>query len=435
MEIYEIDLKIPLTKESNIFQYFEKSVLALVDANKIPIRFVITSSDDQNYHCELGVLEGTRSFPSIFEFQQREFQNAEDFTIVLLIPTGIGAEIGGHAGDACPVAKMFSPLCDNLILHPNVVNASDINEAPENALYVEGSIICRLLMGTLALGKVHSNRILLIIDKNVEPLIKNDYINCFNGARASYGLNGELVIEMKSPIEMTTELTGSKRASGRITKLEYLIDVLDKNREEFDALALATIIQSPLSVRKEYFEAEEEMTNPWGGVEAIFTHALSQIYNCPSAHAPMLQAQELNAFFSGEGRGVVDPRKAAELISNTCLQCVLKGLQRSPRIFTPAQAKGQKGSLGVEDISCLVIPDGCLSLPIYAALTQGITVIAVKENRNLMRNDLTKLPWKKGQFFQVENYWEAAGVIASIRGGICPRSVRRPINKATVITQ
>ncbi len=53
--------------------------------------------------------------------------------VVLIIPTGIGCEIGGHAGDANPVAKLIGACCDNLILHPNVVNASDVNEMPENS--------------------------------------------------------------------------------------------------------------------------------------------------------------------------------------------------------------------------------------------------------------------------------------------------------------
>ncbi len=39
------------------------------------------------------------------------------------------------------------------------------------------------------------------------------------------------------------------------------------------------------------------------------------------------------------------------------------------------------------DISCLVIPEGCVGLSTLAALEQGIAVVAVKENRNGMRND------------------------------------------------
>ena len=65
--------------------------------------------------------------------------------VVLIVPTGLGAEIGGHAGDANPVAKLLGACCDKLITHPNVVNGSDINEMPENALYVEGSILDRFL--------------------------------------------------------------------------------------------------------------------------------------------------------------------------------------------------------------------------------------------------------------------------------------------------
>ena len=56
--------------------------------------------------------------------------------VVMLVPTGIGCEIGGHAGDAGPAARLLATVCDRLILHPNVVNGSDLNEMPENALYV-----------------------------------------------------------------------------------------------------------------------------------------------------------------------------------------------------------------------------------------------------------------------------------------------------------
>ena len=51
-----------------------------------------------------------------------------------------------------------------------------------------------------------------------------------------------------------------------------------------------------------------------------------------------------------------------------------------------------------------------------------------------MANDLTHLPWQKGQLIQVENYWEAAGVIAALRSGIAPESVRRPFGYSKVST-
>ena len=65
-------------------------------------------------------------------------------------------------------------------------------------------------------------------------------------------------------------------------------------------------------------------------------------------------------------------------------------------------------------------------------MEQGIPVIAVRENKNLMSNDLTQLPWSQGQLHIVENYWEAAGVMAAMRAGIDPTAVRRPLQPAMV---
>lgn len=59
------------------------------------------------------------------------------------------------------------------------------------------------------------------------------------------------------------------------------------------------------------------------------------------------------------------------------------------------------GVLTAADVSCLVIPDGCVGLPTLAALEQGIPVIAVRENRNRMRNELGKLPFGPGKLFIV----------------------------------
>ena len=59
-------------------------------------------------------------------------------------------------------------------------------------------------------------------------------------------------------------------------------------------------------------------------------------------------------------------------------------------------------------------------------------MIAVRENRNLMKNDLTALPWADGQLHIVENYWEAAGVMLAMKAGIAPESVRRPLAPTAV---
>ena len=51
-----------------------------------------------------------------------------------------------------------------------------------------------------------------------------------------------------------------------------------------------------------------------------------------------------------------------------------------------------------------MIPEGCLGLPTLAAMEQGIPVIAVRENKNLMRNELEKLGFKDGKYFAAWNF-------------------------------
>jgi len=398
------------------------------------VRFVVTESTASSYECECGVLSGLAEsgrppIRSIFEFRPRLTENAGQFNTVLLIPTGVGAEIGGHAGDAGPVARMFAEVCDTVVLHPNVVNASDVNEMPSNALYVEGSVITRLLMGTIGLSATRANRVLVVIDAHRDELFVNATVNTVSGARAAYGLSAEVVC-LDPPVELRSRYAPSGRAAGSVEQLEGLCQVLEERSGKYDAVALSSVIDVPPDFHQGYFDAAGQMLNPWGGVEAMLTHTLSSMYDIPTAHSPMFESREI----ANMDPGIVDPRLAAEAVSATFLQCTLKGLRQSPRIVTDPQAMSRPGVFTTEDVSCLVIPDGCLGLPTLAALEQGISVIAVRENRNVMNNDLSLLPWSPGQFHVVENYWEAAGALAALKAGIALDSVRRPLPYTVVET-
>lgn len=50
-----------------------------------------------------------------------EIKKQSPYTTVMIIPTGVGASIGGFAGDALPVARSIAGIVDSLITHPNVV--------------------------------------------------------------------------------------------------------------------------------------------------------------------------------------------------------------------------------------------------------------------------------------------------------------------------
>jgi len=437
MLLIEKEIHIKLLKEKgSLPAYFEKAISERLCPNEIPVRFVVTKSGTDGYHCELGVLtfteEQTIAVPaSIFEFVQREIENTDKFNAVMIVPTGIGAEIGGHAGDATPAARLLASVCDTLITHPNVVNASDINELPENGLYVEGSVISRLLMGTIGLQKVRANRVLLVIDQHKDETISDLAVNAASAARTTLGLDCSGVVRMSPTMYMQAGYSSSGRAVGQVKGLERLLEVLYNRRLEFDALAIASKIDISEGLYKEYFQSKGQVINPWGGVEAMLTHSLSLLLNIPTAHSPMAEdMEEANATF-----GVVDPRMAAEAVSTCFLHCVLKGLHRSPKIITDRMLFAHPGILTAADMSCLIIPDGCVGLPTLAAIEQGIPVIAVRENHNRMKNDLRTLPFAPGKLFIVDNYLEAVGVMIALKAGVAVSSVRRPLAETNVISE
>ncbi len=429
MRFLEREISFPkIQANRDLLSYIEEQTSScLSEEGLLPIRIAVTDSSDSDYKCEVGALctEDTSSFEEaklVFEFRKRKFENTRNFNVVFLIPTGIGCEIGGHAGDATPVARLLSSSCDNLITHPNVFNASDLNEMPENSLYVEGSTICRLMMGTVGLQPVRSNRILAVIDKNEYEIFENAAVNSINAARAVLGIECSDIVKLEPSMTMKSEYSSSERAVGTIDGIDNLFSILKKYEGSYDAVAISSIINVPEHYHKEYFRCRGEMVNPWGGVEAMLTHAVSYKLNIPSAHSPMFESPKV----AHPDPGVVEARMSAEAVSTTFFHCVLKGLHKSPKIIADPEVFHYDDIISAKDISCLVIPDGCLGLPTLAALEQGIKVVAVKENKNLMKNNLNELPWDTGQFIQVENYLEAAGVLNSIKNGINPSSIRRP---------
>ncbi len=436
MQLLEKDITIPAAPGNRgLIQHVEKALSFRLDEGEIPIRLVIASLDDDKYSCEIGCLTGcdvpeAHEHGSIFELRRRNGAAAGQFSAVFIVPTGIGAEVGGHAGDATPAAQLLASCCDQLITHPNVANASDMNELPANAHYVEGSVLCRLLMGTIGLEPVRANRVVVVFDSQTDQMIENLVLNTIDSARSTYGLNCAGIYRLEPPLELTASSSASGRAVGSGRYLENLFDLLKKTADDYDAVAISSLIDVPVGIHQKYFSSGGNMINPWGGIEAMLTHAVSRCFNVPSAHAPMMESREI----LNEDPGWVDPRMAAEAISSSFFQCVLKGLRRSPRIVVDPNQMATSGILTVRDVSCLVIPEGCIGLPTLAALEQGIPVIAVREGSGLIAGELRRLPWREDQLFTAENYWEAAGILSALRAGIAPGSVRRPFTRLDVKT-
>ncbi len=330
-----------------------------------------------------------------------------DFNAVMIIPTGIGCNIGGHAGDATPAAKLLAGCCDKLILHPNVVNASDINEMPENSLYVEGSMLDCFLEGSIELEEVRQNKILVVVNSPVQP----ETVNAVSAARATIGANIGMV-ELKTPLRMIGEFKDGI-ATGEVIGWEELVKQVWEY--DFDALAIASVIEIDNEVCIGYFA--NSGVNPWGGVEAKLSKLVSAKLNMPVAHAPIEgSSKEIQdeIFYS-----TVDPAMSAEAISNCYLHCVLKGLHQAPRI-----GKG----LSVNDVDVMISPYGCWDRPHYACIEAGIPIISVKENSCA----IGFYDQHKSNTILVENYLEAAGVLMAMKAGISLESIKRPLEKTKV---
>ncbi len=364
-----------------------------------------------------------KPYPNQCEFQERAYENHEEFNIALVIPTGVGASVGGHAGDATPTIRMLSTLADRVFTHPNVVNASDLNEQPDNALYIEGSILARFLMGTIGLQPVRKNRLLVLVGSHPEDVYEIAAINAVNAARATFGVDVAEIVQFHD-CEMSIQISESGRATGVVENVSEIANILS-SRDDYDAVAVTSLIRTDATIRDEYYQSDGNYVNPWGGIEALLTHWVSNFCDKPSAHAPMMESSEVESI----DYGVIDPRMSAEIISITYLQCVLKGLMRAPRISYDLT---RPDVLTASNVNALVIPAGCYGLPVVAALRQGITVIAVRDNLQAYacQEFVRELPWTAGQYIEAENYFEAAGYLAALKEGLSIESVKRPISKA-----
>lgn len=324
----------------------------------------------------------------------------------MIVPTGIGCPLGGHAGDANPAAQLLSAVCDELVVHPNVVNGSDINEMRENCLYVDGHALDLFLERDLALRRVRcgGNRILVVTNAPATVEIRN----AVGAARATLGLDATM-LELNTPLRMVAYLDVTGRAAGRAEGVEALIDQVFGPSLVHDALAISSEIDVERDLAEHYLR--HGGVNPWGKVESDVSRRISEGLGVPVAHAPIDGVIQ-------EWDEVVDDRLAAECVSVAYLHCVLKGLHRAPKLVPYAERR--PSDLTVDDIDMLVSPAECWGRPHEACAAAGVEIVWVKENSP--RVAPTRTP---GRRTEVAGYLAAAGLIAARRVGVSIASVTR----------
>lgn len=316
------------------------------------------------------------------------------------MPTGIGASIGGYAGDASVWARKFAEF-SRLIVNPNVVNAGCFSGISENMLYVEGYSLDEFFKGNLGLIPSKNNKIGVVLDKGISQEVLNIHINTINAVKTVYGIDIEYELTDKA-VEVDFFVDKSGISTGKVGEVEQLL-VTAKKLLAKGAEAIAVVCKFKDVVENENYENGIGV-DPIGGTEAIISHYLSKELVVPVAHSPAFEDVSIST-------KVVNPKASAEYITPTFLPCILLGLAQAPKI---AKCKVQNAkSFSIEDLDYLVMPCNALgSIPVFEAIKRGIKVYAVKENQSVL--NITKQALKLDGVIEVDTYQECLELIKNL---------------------
>lgn len=332
------------------------------------------------------------------------------YTVVLIVPTGVGAAIGGYAGDALPVARMIAQVCDRLITHPNVLNGAQLYWNLPNALYVEGYGLDQFAAGSWGLRPVHQNRIGLILDRGIEPDLLLRHLQAADAARATLGLNLTEYVITDQPLNVELKTANSGAAWGTIEHPDSLVRAADKLIHKAGAEAIAVVTRFPDDCGSQALQnyRHGQGVDPIAGAEAVISHLIVRTFQVPCAHAPALLPLPLE---------VVSPRSAAEELGFTFLPCVLVGLSRAPQFITRNMLSTvQSSDVWADQVDAIVIPATACGGSAVMSLSQSNTkIIAVRENHTQMQVPPESLGINA---ISVNSYLEALGVLVCDRAGI-----------------
>ena len=283
-----------------------------------------------------------------------------------VVPTGVGASIGGFAGDASRAARKISQKCE-LIVNPNVVNAACFSGITDNMLYVEGYSLDRFFKGEICLERSRNNKIGIIFDKAIKPEVLNVHINTMNAVEVVYGLNiiGYEITEEDVGVDFFIDKSGVSMGNVKnlLTLKNAAKKLIDKGAE-----AIAIVCRFPDEQGDDY--ANGVGVDPVGGVEAIISHYISKEFSIPCAHAPAFDDITIST-------DIVDKRCSAEYITPTFLPCILIGLNQAPKLT--------KTGISINDLDFLIVPYNSIGgVPVLEASKKGIKVFAIKENQTVL---------------------------------------------------
>ena len=346
-------------------------------------------------------------------------QAAAPLPTLLVIPTGIGCELGGYAGDGLPAARLLAAASGSLVTHPNVMNGASLYWSDRRIHYVEGSALDRFAAGGLALRPARRQRLGVLLDAGIEPELCHRHLQVVDGCRASLGLEIGPVLRTDDPLEVSLQQGPSGASWGQLGRPDALLRAGEALRQA-GATAIAVVARFPDDPASEALAAYRggSGVDALAGAEAVISHLLTEHLGIPCAHAPALSSLPLSAD--------LDPRAAGEELGYTFLACVLVGLSRAPDLV-PRPVAGDWSDpqlLRPELIGAVVAPAHALGgAAVLACAERGVPVIAV-HNPCVLEVNAEALGL---EVLQARSYSEAAGLVLALREGIAPAALQRPL--------
>lgn len=286
--------------------------------------------------------------------------------IAFSLPTGIGAQIGGYAGDIGYIVREFSKYF-KVVVNPNAVNGGILSAINSNMYYVEGYAFDEFLCGNIKLIYPDKpNKIGVLFDCAIPKNILNVHFNTINAMKVVQGL--DIISPMMTKVPVGVEFSIKNNvSSGTILNPQTLLEGA-RNLIENGAKALAVVCYFGKDADDEDYSNGSGI-DPIGGVEAVISHFITKEFKIPCAHAP--------AFFDVDiSQKIENPKVASECISSTYLPCILQGLEYAPKY-------SDKG-IGCKEIEYMIVPNAALgSKGVLAALENNIKVCAVKNPSKL----------------------------------------------------
>ena len=309
--------------------------------------------------------------------------------IAISIPTGIGANIGGYAGDFGYIAREFSKHF-HTIINPNAVNGGILSAINYDMSYLEGYLFDEFFKGKISITPkkpYETNKIGVIFDCAIPQNIINVHLNTISALKMVQGIETIAVEYTTSPVGVELEIQNGISV-GKLNNPDTLLCSAQKLiQKRVEAIAVVCFFGK--DSEDENYEAANGI-DPIGGIEAVISHLIAKEFNIPTAHAPAFNDIDIS-------QKIENPKVSSELISSTYLPCIMQGLSIAPKV-------GKCEKITNKNVEYLIVPyDSLGSSSVISSIENGIKVITINNKTTL---EMTKDKLNFTPYAHFESYEE-----------------------------